>query len=105
MRLTNGRRRVGSRKGRSFERYTGWAGSLGTGMTPKVLGEIVREAASRAGIEKLAPHDLRPYLCEALPFSWRRIGSNPVSARSCLDPDHRAIPRVQAEATLRSQRP
>lgn len=31
----------------------------GNGMTPKVLWEIVREAASRAGIEKLAPHDLR----------------------------------------------
>jgi integrase len=31
----------------------------GTGMTPKVPWEIVREAASRAGIEKLAPHDLR----------------------------------------------
>jgi len=31
----------------------------GTGMTAKVLWEIVREAASRAGIEKLAPHDLR----------------------------------------------
>ena len=28
-------------------------------MTPKVLWEIVREAASRAGIEQLAPHDLR----------------------------------------------
>jgi len=31
----------------------------GNGMTPKVLWEVVREAASRAGIEKLAPHDLR----------------------------------------------
>jgi integrase len=31
----------------------------GTGMTPKVLWETVREAASRAGIEKLAPHDFR----------------------------------------------
>ncbi len=31
----------------------------GNGMTPKVLWEIVREAASRAGIGKLAPHDLR----------------------------------------------
>ena len=28
-------------------------------MTPKVLWEVVKEAASRAGIEKLAPHDLR----------------------------------------------
>src|SRR4051794_1337669 len=33
----------------------------GQGMTPKVLWEVVREAASRAGIEKLAPHDLRRY--------------------------------------------
>ncbi len=31
----------------------------GTGMTPKVLWEVVREGASHAGIEKLAPHDLR----------------------------------------------
>ncbi len=33
--------------------------SWGTGMTPKVLWEVVRAAAKRAGIEKLAPHDLR----------------------------------------------
>src|SRR6266851_5736679 len=31
----------------------------GTGMTPKVLWEVVRAAAKRAGIENLAPHDLR----------------------------------------------
>ena len=31
----------------------------GEGMTPKVLWEVVKEAASLAGIEKLAPHDLR----------------------------------------------
>lgn len=31
----------------------------GNGMTAKVLWQIVREAASRAGIEKLVPHDLR----------------------------------------------
>jgi integrase len=31
----------------------------GRGMTPKVLWEVVREGASHAGIEKLAPHDLR----------------------------------------------
>src|SRR5215471_7155375 len=31
----------------------------GTGMTPKVLWEIVREAAAWAGVEELAPHDLR----------------------------------------------
>jgi integrase len=31
----------------------------GNGMTAKVLWEILREAAARAGIEKRAPHDLR----------------------------------------------
>ncbi len=28
-------------------------------MTPKVLWEVVKDAASHSGIEKLAPHDLR----------------------------------------------
>lgn len=31
----------------------------GNGMTPKVIWEVVREAAHRAGIDKVAPHDLR----------------------------------------------
>jgi integrase len=31
----------------------------GDGMTPKVIWEIVKRAAQAAGIEKLAPHDLR----------------------------------------------
>lgn len=31
----------------------------GDGMTPKVLWEVVKDAAARSGIERLAPHDLR----------------------------------------------
>jgi site-specific recombinase XerD len=31
----------------------------GEGMSPKVLWDVVRAAAARAGIERLAPHDLR----------------------------------------------
>lgn len=31
----------------------------GDGMSPKVLWDVVRAAARRAGIDKLAPHDLR----------------------------------------------
>jgi integrase len=31
----------------------------GDGMTPKVIWEVVKEAAQAAGIDKLAPHDLR----------------------------------------------
>ena len=33
----------------------------GNGMTPKVLWEVVRQAAKAAEIERLAPHDLRRY--------------------------------------------
>ena len=31
----------------------------GDGMSPKVLWDVVRATAARAGIDKLAPHDLR----------------------------------------------
>ena len=31
----------------------------GDGMSPKVLWDVVRASAARAGIDKLAPHDLR----------------------------------------------
>ena len=31
----------------------------GDGMTPKIIWEVVKDAAAFAGIEKLAPHDLR----------------------------------------------
>jgi len=46
-------------EGRVF-RSINKAGKIwGNGMTPKVVWEVVKEAADRAGIEKLAPHDLR----------------------------------------------
>ena len=45
--------------GRVF-RLINKAGKIwGNGMTPKVLWEVVKDAATHAGIEKLAPHDLR----------------------------------------------
>jgi integrase len=31
----------------------------GDGLSPKVVWDVVRSAAARAGIDKLAPHDLR----------------------------------------------
>jgi len=46
-------------EGRVF-RSINKAGKIwGNGMTPKVLWEVVKAAAGRAGIDKLAPHDLR----------------------------------------------
>lgn len=50
---------AGIERGRVF-RAIGRTGRVrGDGMTPKVLWEIVRSAAASAGINKLAPHDLR----------------------------------------------
>jgi len=46
-------------EGRVF-RAINKAGRLwGDGMSPKVLWDVIRAAAAHAGIEKLAPHDLR----------------------------------------------
>lgn len=42
------------------------------GMTGKVVWHVVKECARLAGIEKLAPHDLRRYLRPALPCCGRR---------------------------------
>jgi integrase len=47
----------------------------GDGMSAKVLWDVVRAAAARAGIEKLAPHDLRrtcARLCTWLVENWIR---------------------------------
>ena len=50
---------AGITKGTVFRSINKSGSVWGEGMTPKVLWEVVKEAASRAGIEKLAPHDLR----------------------------------------------
>jgi hypothetical protein len=45
--------------GRVFKAINKAGQVWGDGMSPKVLWDVVRAAAARAGIEKLAPHDLR----------------------------------------------
>ena len=46
-------------EGRVFRSINKAGRIWGYGMTPKVLWEVVKDAAGQAGIEKLAPHDLR----------------------------------------------
>ena len=46
-------------EGRIFRAINKAGRVWGDGMSPKVLWDVVRAAAGRAGIEKLAPHDLR----------------------------------------------
>jgi integrase len=50
---------AGIADGRVFRAINKIGRVWGDGMTPKVIWDVVREAAHRAGIDKLAPHDLR----------------------------------------------
>jgi len=45
----------------------------GAGMSPKVLWDVVRVAAGRAGIEKLAPARPPSHVCAALSLDWWRL--------------------------------
>ena len=53
----------------------------GDGMSPKVLWDVVRAAAARAGIDKLAPHDLRR-TCARL---CHLAGGELIRSSSCSD--------------------
>jgi integrase len=50
---------AGITEGRVFRAINNAGRIWGDGMSPKVLWDVVRAAAAHAGIEKLAPHDLR----------------------------------------------
>ena len=50
---------TGVDRGRMFRAINKAGRVWGDGMRPKVIWEVVKAAAARAGIEKLAPHDLR----------------------------------------------
>lgn len=50
---------AGIKEGTLFRSINKTGRVWGTGVTPKVLWEVVRVAATRAAIDKLAPHDLR----------------------------------------------
>ena len=57
----------------------------GDGMSPKVLWDVVRAAAGRAGIEKLAPHDLRRTVRGSVTWlaaNWIRFDSCWATSRS-----------------------
>ncbi len=49
----------GITRGRVFRAINKAGKVWGDGMTPKVIWELVKTAAARADIERLAPHDLR----------------------------------------------
>ena len=56
-------------RGRLFRKVSKWSKSWGEGMTEKAVRHIVKEAANRAGVPKLAPHDLRRTCARLCHFS------------------------------------
>jgi len=78
---------------------------LGDGMSPKVLWDVVRAAAVRAGIDKLAPRRSAAHVRSSVPPRGGELDQNPVSARPRLHPDDRALSRMQTEAPNRRERP
>ena len=57
----------------------------GKGVTPKVIWQVVKDAAVRAGIETLAPHDLRrtcARLCHVAGEGWSRFSFSWATFRS-----------------------
>jgi integrase len=70
----------------------------GDGMSPKALWDVVRAAARRAGIDKLAPHDLRRTCARLCHLAGGDLDQNPVPRRPRLHPDDGALPWMQTEA-------
>jgi integrase len=77
----------------------------GTGMTAKVLWDVVRHAAAEADIAKLAPHDLRRTCARLCYLAGGELDQIQFLLGACLDSNNRALPRVQTEAPARSERP
>jgi site-specific recombinase XerD len=92
-------------KAHSFAQSTTLAGCGERVLMSKVMWEVVRAAATRAGIEKLAPHDLRRIyarLCHLGGWELDQIQFLPghVSIQT-----NGTLPRLQAEIALCRQRP
>ena len=76
----------------------------GTGMTPKVLWEVVRNAAKVADIEKLAPHDLRRTCARLCHLAGGKLRPDSVPARPRFHSDDGAVSGLQTKATVCGQR-
>jgi integrase len=70
------------RHGRVFRAINKAGRVWGDGMSPKVLWDVVRAAAARAAIDKLAPHDLRRTCALAISQAANWIRSSSCSATS-----------------------
>ena len=65
---------AGISTGRIFRRVNRFGKIWGEGITPKAIWHVVKAAALRAGIQNLAPHDLRRYA------AWKTMPSRRANA-------------------------
>jgi len=89
--------------GKRFRRVNKNGKAWGDGLKEKAVWHVVREYARKAGIERLAPHDLRRTCAPALPFCGWRTGADSVSSRACLHSNDRAVSGLQAAHSCRRQ--
>ena len=78
-------RAAGLTHGRVFRAINKAGRVWGDGMTAKVLWDVVRRAAAHAGIERLAPHDLRRTCARLFTWpeaNWIRFSSSSGTSRS-----------------------
>ncbi len=67
---------AGIERGKIFRRVSEMGKVSALGMTAKVVWHIVKDAARRAGIANLAPHDLRRYAeCRIMPNHSNRVAA------------------------------
>jgi integrase len=90
---------AGIDRGKIFRRVTKMGRILGEGMTEIAVWHIVKDSAKRIGVEKLAPHDLRP----PLPCFGRGVGTDPVPSGACFHSDDGTLPGLQAADSIGGQ--
>ena len=76
----------------------------GDGITPKAIWHVVKRAAERAGIHKLAHHGSEEGMRQAMPPCERGIGADSVSSWARVGADHGAVLWLQAELAQCGQR-
>src|SRR6187455_1717063 len=77
----------------------------GDGMSPKVLWDVVRAAAARAGIDKLAPHDLRRTRARLCHLAGGELDQIQFLLGHVFDSDDGALSWLQTETARRGERP
>jgi integrase len=90
--------------GKLFRRVNKNGKTWGDGLTEKAVWHVVREPAHNAGVERLAPHDLRrtcARLCHSLGGELAQIQ---FSSRARPHPNDRTLSGLQAAHSRRRQR-